>query len=287
MSTMSTVTALHLLLDDTPTIAPLALALELGLATLPATVQTLPRVDANVARAQPDALVLVPVAEYAVLQDDYVIIPELACGGHHNAGIVLIGDRRLDEIDDPLVDLADVSRGTELLTRATLLKFYGMAASAWLRDGDTPPPFTGGGVDQRHTIEIREGGEALHMLDAPGEAEVSDLGRSWFILTGLPPVTHLLLAPKRLLDTPALTALVGALPMALAATHERRREIRRDLADRYGVSRELLSDFYADQFLTLTGDAQKSLLALFPAGAWGMDLPTVAQLHLAPWAKRV
>ncbi len=284
---MSAAPTLQLLLDDTPTIAPLALALELGWATLPATVQTLPRVDASVARAQPGALVLVPIADYATLQDDYVIIPELACGGHHNAGLVLIGDRRLDEIDDPLVDLADVSRGTELLARATLLKFYGMAAAAWLRDGDTPPPFTGAGADQRHTIEIREGGEALHMLDAPGEAEVSDLGRSWFILTGLPPVTHLLLAPKRLLDTPALAALVAALPIALAAAHERRREIRRDLADRYGVSRELLSDFYGDQFLTLTGDAQKSLLALFPAGAWGMDLPTVAQLQLAPWAKRV
>lgn len=279
--------AVHLLLDDTPTIAPLALALELGWATLPAPAQTRPRVDASVARAQPDALVLVPIADYAVLQDDYVIIPELACGGHHNAGIVLIGDRRLDAIDDPLVDLADVSRGAELLTRATLLKFYGMTAAAWLRDGDTAPPFTGEGTDQRHTIEIREGGEALHLLDAPGEAEVSDLGRSWFVLTGLPPVTHLLLAPKRLLDTPALTALVAALPVALAAAHERRRELRRDLAERYGVSRELLNDFYSDQFLTLTGDAQKSLLALFPAGAWGMDLPTVAHLNLAPWAKRV
>jgi len=279
--------AVHLLLDDTPTIAPLALALELGWATLPAPAQTRPRVDASVARAQPDALVLVPIADYAVLQDDYVIIPELACGGHHNAGIVLIGDRRLDAIDDPLVDLADVSRGAELLTRATLLKFYGMTAAAWLRDGDTPPPFTGEGTDQRHTIEIREGGEALHLLDAPGEAEVSDLGRSWFVLTGLPPVTHLLLAPKRLLDTPALTALVAALPVALAAAHEHRRELRRDLTERYGVSRELLNDFYSDQFLTLTGDAQKSLLALFPAGAWGMDLPTVAHLNLAPWAKRV
>jgi len=279
--------AVHLLLDDTPTIAPLALALELGWATLPAPAQTRPRVDASVARAQPDALVLVPIADYAVLQDDYVIIPELACGGHHNAGIVLIGDRRLDAIDDPLVDLADVSRGAELLTRATLLKFYGMTAAAWLRDGDTPPPFTGEGTDQCHTIEIREGGEALHLLDAPGEAEVSDLGRSWFVLTGLPPVTHLLLAPKRLLDTPALTALVAALPVALAAAHEHRRELRRDLTERYGVSRELLNDFYSDQFLTLTGDAQKSLLALFPAGAWGMDLPTVAHLNLAPWAKRV
>lgn len=284
---MTTPPALELLLDDTPTIAPLALALELGWATLPASVRTHRRVDAAVARSRPDAPVLVPIAEYAALQDEYAIIPELACGGQHNAGIVLIGDRRLDEIDDPLVDLADVSRGAELLARATLLKFYGMTASAWLRDGDTPPPFAGEGVDRRHTIEIREGGEALHLLDAPGEAEVSDLGRSWFILTGLPPITHLLLAPERLLDTPALAALVAALPVALAAAHERRRELRRDLADRYGVSREFLNDFYSDQFLTLTGDAQKSLLALFPAGAWGMDLPTVARLNLAPWAKRV
>lgn len=284
---MSTTPAPTLLLDDTPAIAPLALALELGWATLPATVRTLARVDADVARSQPGALVLVSIADYALLQDEYVIIPELACGGHHNAGIVLIGDRRLDEIDDPLVDLADVSRGAELLTRATLLKFYGMTASAWLRDGDTPPPYIGEGVDRRHTIEIREGGEALHLLDAPSDAEVSDLGRSWFILTGLPPVTHLLLAPKGLLGTPALTALVTALPMALAAAHERRRELRRDLAERYGISRELLSDLDNDKFLTLTGDAQKSLLALFPAGAWGMDLPTVAQLNLAPWAKRV
>jgi predicted solute-binding protein len=284
---MSDTPTLQLLFDDTPTIAPLALALELGWATLPATAQTLRRVDADVARSQPEALVLASIADYAVLQDDYVIIPELACGGHHNAGIVLIGDRRLDEIDDPLVDLADVSRGAELLTRATLLKFYGMTASAWLRDGDTPPPFTGEGIDQRQTIEIREGGEALHLLDAPGDAEVSDLGRSWFILTGLPPVTHLLLAPKGLLGTPALTALVAALPVALAAAHERRRELRRDLAERYGISRELLSDLDNDKFLTLTGDAQKSLLALFPAGAWGMDLPTVTHLNLAPWAKRV
>lgn len=279
---MSALFPLELLLDDTPALAPLTLALERGWATLPATARTLPRMDATVAHAHPTALVFVPIAEYAVLQNDYVIIPELASGGHHNAGIILIGDRRLDEIDDPLVDLADVSRGTELLARATLLKFYGMAAAAWLRDGDTPPA----SETERPTVEVRDGGEALHLLDDSGDYIVSDLGRAWFILTGLPPVTHLLLAPQTLLGTPALTALVAALPEALAATHGRRRELRRDLAERYGLSRDFLSAFYNDQFLTLTGDAQKSLLALFPAGAWGMELPTVSQLTLAPWAKR-
>lgn len=274
--------SLELLLDATPAIAPLALALERAWATLPATVRTLTRVNAAVARAHPDALAFVPVAEYAALQDDYAIIPELAAGGHHDAGVILIGDRRLDGIDDPIVDLADVSRGTELLARATLLKFYGLAAAAWLRE-DAPQPAS---ETARPTVEVREGGEALHLLDDPGDHVVSDLGRAWFILTGLPPVTHLLLAPQTLLETPTLTALVAALPIALAATHNRRRELRRDLAARYGLSRDFLNTFYNDQFLTLTGDAQKSLLALFPAGAWGMELPTVSRLKLAPWAKR-
>ena len=88
-------------------------------------------------------------------------------------------------------------------------------------------------------------------------------------------------------DSTGLQELVAALPAALAVIHERRRELRRTLAERYGVSRDLLNAFYNDQFLTLTGDAQKSILALFPEGAWGMDLPTVARLNLAPWAVRV
>jgi predicted solute-binding protein len=136
---------------------------------------------------------------------------------------------------------------------------------------------------------VREGGEALHLLDTPGDRVLSDLGRAWFILTGLPPVTHLLLAPNGALagDDPALQGFLAALPAALAVVHERRRELRRELADRYGVSRDALNAFYNDQFTTLTGDAQKSILALFPVGAWGMDLPTVSRLALAPWAIRV
>lgn len=277
----------ELLLEDAPAAAPLALALELGWATLPIPVRSVANLTARVAREHPQALVLAPLAEYADLQGEYTILPELAAGGYHGLAAVLVADRRLDEVEGPIVDLADSSRTTELLARATLLKFYGITAAAWQRDDQTmttaeetaSPPLT---------VEIREGGEALHLLDEPGGREISDLGKSWFILSGLPPVSHLLLAPDALAgaDNAGLRTVLDALSVALAVVHERRRELRRTLAERYGVSREFLNTFYNDQFLTLNGDAQKSILAQFPEGAWGMDLPTVARLKLAPWARR-
>ncbi len=280
---MAPAAPLELLLDDSPVIAPLALALELGWAILPVPVRTISGLTAQTMREYPGAVGFTPLAEYADLQRDYTILPDLAAGGNHDAATILIADRRLDEIDDPIVDLGASSRTTELLVRAILLKFYGITAAAWLHDGQEPPV----GDEGQQTIEIRDGGEALHLLNVPGDRIISDLGRAWFILTGFPPVSHLLLAPTSRLADSALEALLAALPLALAVVNERRRELRRTLAERYGVSRELLNSFYADQFLTLTGDAQKSILAIFPAGAWGMDLPTVSQLNLAPWARRV
>lgn len=269
-----------LLLDDNPALAPLALALEAGWATVPVTVQVVPNLTARVVQGTPGALACVPVAEYAELQTTHCIVPELAAGGFHNVATLLVADRRLDEIEQPIVDLGQSSRTSELYARATLLKFYGITAAAWTRDS---PPVT---TDQQ-LVEVRDGGEALYLLDTAQTRVLSDLGRAWFILTGLPPVSHLLLAPTADLAAPALVAAIAALPAALAVTHERRRELRRTLAERYGVSRETLHTFYNDQFVTLTGDAQKSLLALFPAGAWDMNLPTVSQLKLAPWAQRV
>lgn len=271
---------LELLLDDAPGPAPLALAVELGWAALPAPLRATPDLTAEAARAHPDALALVPVAEYALLQDDYLVLPELAAGSAHGAAAVLRADRRPDEIDHPLVELAGSSRTTECLARATLLKFYGIAAAVWSR-GDAPPdPAGADDTAERPVVEVLDGGAALHLLDEPGASVVADLGRAWFILTGLPCVSHLLVARRDLLaaEPGAVRALLDALPAALAVAHERRRELRRELSRRYGVSRELLNDFYNDQFQTLTADARKAAVALFARGAWGMNLPTVARL---------
>lgn len=282
---------LELLLDDAPGPAPLALAVEQGHAALPAPLNTAPHITARLARERADALVLLPVAEYALLQESHVILPALAAGGRHGAATVLVADRRIDEIEAPVVDLADISATSECLARATLAKFYGISGAIWRREGDERSEAADTATDtaERPTVEIREGGEALHLLDEPGDAVVADLGRAWFILTGLPYTSHLLVAPRALLerDTAGVNALTDAITAALAAAHERRRELRRDLSGRYGVSRDTLNTFYNDQFTTLTGDAQKGALALFARGAYGLGLPTVSRLNLAPGVTHV
>lgn len=305
--------AIELLLDNAPGPAPLALALELGRASLPLAVRALPRLTAATARDHPEALLLLPAAEYAILQDSHVVLPALAAGGRHSAAAVLVGDRRLDEVDAPLVDLDAISLTTECLARATLRKFYGITGEVWTRDGrstndevrttneergaasdERPAPGDeqagGASARARRMVEVREGGVALHLLDQPGDAVVEDLGRAWFILTGLPCVSHLLVAPRALLAAEAsrLQELADdALPRALAAVREHQDELRRGLCDRFGVSREVLDEFYDDQFSTLTGDAQKAAVALFERGARGMGLPRVARLNLLPGAPRV
>lgn len=294
--------ALELLLDDAPGPAPLALAVERGWATLPLPVRTVPGLTAVTASEHPEALVLLPLAEYASLQDSHLVLPALAAGGRHGAATVLVSDRRLDEVEAPVVDLTAVSLTAELLARATLAKFYGIAGATWRSDERGGVPAAGGSGEGRRTgdeqgelpgerpiLEVLEGGAALHLLDEPGDAVVADLGRAWFVLTGLPAVSHLLVASRALLTAEGarVQELTEALPPALAIVHERRRELRRGLSDRYGVSRDLLNAFYNDQFTTLTGDAQKSASALFARGAYGLNLPTVSRLNLAPGAPQV
>jgi hypothetical protein len=306
--------ALELLLDDAPALAPLALAVELGWVSLPLPLRTVPHLTADEARARADALVVLPAVEYALVQQSHLIVPALAAGGQHGSATVLVADRRLDEIEAPTVDLEGASRGAECLARATLGPFYGISGTVWTREGEAGGHPPGGRSDGHHdssaaagdgaaaetqvageaslarpTVLVREGGEALHLLDEPGIATVADLGRAWFILTALPPVSHLFLAPRALppADEAGLRELTEALPGALATIHERRRELRRELSDRYGVSRERLNDFYNDQFSTLTGDAQKSVLALLARGGRGVGLPPVARLNLAGDAPHV
>lgn len=266
---------LTLVLDDTPSSAPLALAQELGWLTLPFSIAMVSGLTARSAQAQPGALLYAPLTEYPDLQSSHTIMPMLAGVGKYNAAIVLVSDRPLGEITDCAVDLGESSRLAEALARATLRKFYGINPIVWLRDGrpdsDEPP-----------VVEVREGGEALHLLDEPGDRVVVDLGRAWFLLTGLPPITHLLLAPDSMLrSNPDLPGVVeAALADAEAVIAARRDELRRELSARYGVSREVLDRYYDDQIATLNGDAQKSLRALLTAASRSMGLPPLAALKL-------
>ena len=87
-------------------------------------------------------------------------------------------------------------------------------------------------------------------------------------------------------DPADLNAMEEASVAAFATLRERREELRRELSTRYGVSLDLINRTYDDQLPALTGDAQKSIRALFTAISRSMGLPPVAALKLPPGAAR-
>ena len=74
------------------------------------------------------------------------------------------------------------------MARATLKPFYGIEVTGWVRDAEAPEA-------ARAEAVIVEGTEALREPEA-GFSE--DLCRAWFILSGQPLVSHVLLAPRDL-----------------------------------------------------------------------------------------
>lgn len=284
----------ELLLDDAPGPAFLALILARGRTRLPLVVRTVASLDARFAAAHPAAIVLVPVAEYALLQETHLVAPAPAIAGTHRSAVALVADRPLDQVEAPRLEFDTVSRTAECLARATILRFYGIRPAMIVRNGvisaAPPPPESAQPpepdsdptvVPGEHQLRVLEGAAALQALDGEANPAVADLGRAWFILTGLPPVSHLLLVPKSLLvANPNLCADVTAsLSRLVEVTPERKRTLRNALAERYGISRETANAYYSDLQWTFNRSIQQSAVQLFSRGAWGLNLPLVRKLR--------
>lgn len=283
------------LFDDAPGPAYLALALELNRSRLAPGLRSIEQLTAHSALEHPHSLLLAPVAEYAALQETHLVSPVLAVAGTHRGAAALTADRPFDQVEAPRVEFDRTSRTSECLARATIWRFYGIRPALFVRDGvaTAPPPPPGdvagvvgegeaGTVSGTQMIRLIEGATALRALSDDTGSAVADLGRAWFILTGLPPVSHLLLVPRALLrDCPgAYEAAVASLTSTVNTINERRKAIRRELAERYRLPSEAARDFFGDLRWTFDLAVRKSAVQLFNRGAWGMGLPLVRKLEL-------
>lgn len=283
------------LFDDAPGPAYLALALQLGRSRLASKFHGVEKLDARRALEHPHALLLAPTAEYAALQETHLVSPALAVAGSHRGAVALTADYPFEQVEAPRVEFDQVSRTSECLARATIWRFYGIRPALFVRDGATsvppPPPDDGpdeasegetGVVPGEHVVRVLEGAAALRALSEGMSGAVADLGRAWFILTGLPFVSHLLLVPRALLtDHPGAYELaVDGLRSTVDTINERRKALRREVAARYQLSNDAASDFFGDLRWTFDVAVQKSTVQLFNRGAWGMGLPLVRKLQL-------
>lgn len=285
----------ELLFDDAPGPAYLAHALQVGRSRLASTLRSVEKLDARCALENPHALLLAPTAEYAALQETHLLSSSMAVAGSHRGAVALTADRPFEQVEAPRVEFDHASRTSQCLVRATIWRFYGIRPALFVHDGvaTAPPPPPGatrgevgeeeaGIVPGAQVMRVLEGAAALRALSDGTSGAVADLGRAWFILTGLPPVSHLLLVPRALpSDHPgAYERAVASLTSAVRTISERRKALRREMAERYQLPSEAASDFFGDLRWTFDLEVQKSALQLFNRGAWGMGLPLVRNLEL-------
>jgi len=112
---------------------------------------------------------------------------------------------RPDELDAPTIRLQTESITTELLARATLPSYFGFTGARWANSD-------GSGWDAL----VVDGSAGL----APTEsAFCEDVVRAWFVLTGLPVVTHVLAVPDGF-DPADRDAIVAAIHECFTASLE-------------------------------------------------------------------
>lgn len=248
----------RIVIHDTIVTAPYLLPHELGWVELPIEIDARPTIRGG--DIAPDQIALIPSVEIAWLQESHQVVPEVAVVATAEGAVAMRVPVRPDEITSTPVRLYETSGLAEILGRATLQPFYGITATTWSTD-DSPDA----------QVVIVEGAEAIREPEA-GFSE--DLIRAWFIQTGQPVVTHLLVAPKNA-DRTTLVPVLDAFTMLRAASHERRRDLRKTLAERHDLDRDRLTRLFAAQRLSLEPEDRRALLMLLQRGNRGSSYPYV------------
>jgi predicted solute-binding protein len=252
---------MRIVIHDTIVTAPFILPHELGWTDLPVEIEARPNIQGS--EIAPDQIAVIPSTEIAWLQETHQVIPDVAVVTTGEGTIAMRVPVRPDEITSTPIRLYETSGLAEILARATLQPFYGINATSWSTDDLADAQ-----------VVIVEGAAALH----PPEAGFSeDLVRAWFILTGQPVVTHLLVVPKDL-DRTMLAPVLSAFDTLRTVSHDRRRDLRKVLAERYDLDRDLLTRLFAAQRLSLEPDDRRALLMLLQRGNRGSNYPYVWDL---------
>jgi predicted solute-binding protein len=252
---------MRLIVHDTLATAPLLFPVQEGWVEGVEEIVPMPEVWGS--EVGPEDAALIPSAEVAHVQDSHAIVSDVAVVAQAQGAIAMRCPVRPDEIAETPVRLYHVSGTAEVLARATLRPFFGIIPTEWSREEQADAQ-----------VVIVEGIEAVREPEA-GYAE--DLCRAWYILTGQPVVTHVLIVPReaRQHDVERVVALLDE---ARRLAHERRRDLRRTIAEQHGVSRDRLATLFTAQRYRLEEHDRQALLLLLQRGTRGSAYPPIRNL---------
>jgi hypothetical protein len=176
--------------------------------------------------------------------DGYAI--DAGCGiSLRDCGLVrFLSPIRPDELEEPIIRLRTESMTTELLARATLPSYFGFRPNSWRRDDQS-------GYD---ALVIDE----LAGL-VPTESEFcEDVTRAWFVLTGVPFLSHILGVPRDA-TTDERSAVTDLIHNAFETGLE---QAAVNLAAD-GADTEMVKALFNDVASVLTGDERLGVPQLF------------------------
>lgn len=252
---------MRVLLDDAIVTSQLVMPLREGWASLPEGYDAQPNLTAS--DLTPEDVALVPAGEATDLAGTHRLVPDVAVVYGNAGAVAMRAPVRPDEIDETPIRLYHTSRTAELLIRALLRPFFGITASEFVTDES----------DTEAQIVVIEGAAAL---SSPEAGFQEDLARAWFILTGLPLVSHVLVAPVEI-AAQDVDPIVDGLRAAAGAGIAWRKEVRVNVAAQVKVDRERLVEVTNGLRFQLEVADIQSLQQLIARGSWGTpyrrDLP--------------
>ncbi|MCX7624509.1 MAG: MqnA/MqnD/SBP family protein [Thermomicrobium sp.] len=219
-----------------------------------------PGLTAAVVRGEP-GIALLDAFEALALVPAAFIANDLAVVAQHTSAVALLTPDRPDRIDRATV-LLDACRPTsEALARATIEPFFGIRPIEWQRSS---------GSATGTTVELRVVEDEAALV--PPDERHHDLGRAWFILTGLPFVSHLLVCPPEVSPEGRRTFARWAreLPERL---RERAAEIASDLAAARPLDAGRLLAYLSDTVDVLSPKARRALEELLRRSGSRLRLP--------------
>lgn len=219
--------------------------------------------DLRADRIGSEDVALIPSGELCGLAGRIQVVPDIGVIADGAGPVSLRVPVRPDEIDVIAVRLLDVGATGEILARAVLRPYFGIEATRWTRDADPDA--------QAVMVE----GEAALVEPEGGFAE--DLCRAWFIMTGQAAVLCVLVAPigmERSILEPVLAVLTAAQNVDKA----QRREMRRPVAERAGLTTEQINAFFERLFFSLEADDLDSLEQMLRRGVPGSPYPAPGPL---------
>lgn len=242
------------LIDDSLATSFLTCPVREGWIENPGDVRVVPGISAEDITV--DDVALIPAAAATRLVETHVIDRSVAII-HEGVGMTTLWTPvRADEVEEEAVYLEGVGVASETLARALLKPYFGITTTG-VTHVETSP--------SEARVIVREGAAAL-AASVGGFRE--DLARTWFILTGMPCVSHVTVVGVRALARDANEQL-AVLQTLVETGHERRRDVRRMIHEATGIDRESLAEVTGRMRYYMKPEDAEAVRRLVEMGTWG------------------